>query len=122
MKKSVTKIFEFAAAHNLPHHQGLCKHFHGHNYKLEVSVSGEVTTPEGMIIDFSDLKHLIKTHIIDEYDHSNLNDHFENPTAEIMVEHIYHKLVHVFDGALKVVKVRLWETSTSYAEVEMEVK
>lgn len=113
---TVTKIFEFEAAHSLPGYDGACARHHGHSYKLEVEVGGEISMPEGMVIDFSRLKKIVKTHIVDKYDHTYLNDIFEMPTAEIMVESIFNKLSGYMDGDVKLIRVGLWETSTSYAE------
>jgi len=120
-KLSITKIFTFDAAHRLPNHKGLCKNLHGHTYKLEVTVSGVVKQSgpaKGMIMDFTVLKMIIQQKVLDLYDHRDLNICFENPTAEIMVESIAHSLLGIEDFTLE--KVRLWETSSSYAEWRAE--
>ena len=120
-KLLVTKIFTFEAAHYLPHHKGACKHRHGHSYRLEVTVSGPIqkTGPaQGMIIDFSMLKLVVNQKIIDLYDHRDLNELFANPTAEIMIEEIAKALIGYPDFTLE--RIRLWETSTSYAEWQAE--
>src|SRR3990167_10539328 len=77
----ITKRFEFSYAHILPNHGGKCKRLHGHNAVLEVTVSGEphgaetyegVRTPrsdEGMVIDFGDLKSVVKEAVVDKWDH-----------------------------------------------------
>lgn len=109
---TVTKIFTFDAAHHLPFHKGKCKNLHGHTYKLEVTVGGELDE-NGLVIDFGDLKKIVSENIIEKYDHKNLNDFFKHPTAEIMVGSIALELAKTFPG---VKKVRLWETPTSYAE------
>ena len=113
---SITKLFEFEAAHFLPHHEGLCKHMHGHSYKLEVEVTCPTLT-NGMICDFAELKERVKG-IVESYDHKVLNDYFPNPTAELMLETIANDLNVIFDyhTNLNLVRVRLWETSKSYAE------
>ena len=116
---SITKTFEFAAAHFLPHHKGLCKNLHGHSYKLEITVTGETqkTWPEqGMIMDFSNLKAIVKK-TLSRFDHSNLNEYSENPTAENVIEDIAIRLDFALCniGDVELIKVRLWETSTSYA-------
>ena len=90
---TVTKIFTFDACHHLPHYDGACNKQHGHTYKLEVTVTGKVdrdiTNPKcGMIIDFKDLKKIVDDTVISNHDHSKLNDFFENPTAEMMMEKI----------------------------------
>lgn len=116
---TVTKIFEFDAAHYLPNYIGKCSKTHGHRWKLEVEVEGGVTDygPNvGMIIDFSDLKKIVGENIIDLYDHSLLNNHFLNPTAEIMTTVIMGRLLMLLPKDVRLRRVRLWETPTSYAE------
>ena len=118
---SITKIYNFEACHHLPHYVGACHNLHGHSYKLEVTVTG---VPEearnsshcGMIMDFKDLKSIIKE-VAGKYDHSNLNDFFPNPTAEIMVEKIAGDIEReLIPYEVSLVSCRLWETATSYAE------
>lgn len=135
ISKTVTKIFTFDSAHRLPDYDGKCADLHGHTYKLEITVSGNPTVSdivskirkkkidfgkpyEGMVCDFSHLSIIVNKLIIDKLDHKNLNSIFEIPTAENMVEWIFNVLWAVFEGRLK--KVRLWETPTSYAEVNLE--
>ena len=118
---TVTKIFMFEASHNLPHYVGACHNLHGHSYKLEVTVTGGIEQDTncskcGMIIDFKDLKDIVQGTVIDKYDHSYLNDFFENPTAEIMVEKIASDLIRTLPKRLRLVSCKLWETTTSYAE------
>jgi len=111
---TVTKVFEFEAAHHLPNYDGKCSKIHGHSYKLEVEVGRKnKSTYPTMILDFSVLKKIVKEKIIDRLDHSYLNDIFEYPTAEAMVNWIRTELAHT---ELFVERIRLWETSTSYAE------
>lgn len=110
---TITKVFEFEAAHWLPKHEGLCRKVHGHSYKLEVEVTKEISESSGMIMDFADLKKVVREVIIDKYDHQMLNDSFPNPTAEKMVLSFAEDLREEVEG---IVRVRLWETSTSYAE------
>jgi len=114
----ITKIFEFAAAHHLPYHKGLCKNPHGHNFRLEVSVTRPIQKegPErGMVMDFGNLKRMIKKAILDEFDHCNLNSLFDNPTAEIMAKAFARQVQLYLGDSITVVKLRLWETSTSCA-------
>ena len=117
----VTKLFEFEACHHLPHYDGACHNLHGHSYKLEVTVSGQVSKNEndpkcGMIIDFKDLKAIVKSVAVDKYDHSNLNEFFPNPTAEIMVKQIAVDIMSKLPQGVYLMSCKLWETSTSYAE------
>ena len=117
----VTKLFEFEACHHLPHYDGACHNIHGHSYKLEVTVSGQVSKNEndpkcGMIIDFKDLNAIVKSVAVDKYDHSNLNEFFPNPTAEIMVKQIAVDIMSKLPQGVYLMSCKLWETSTSYAE------
>lgn len=118
---TVTKIFEFEACHQLPNYEGACHNLHGHSYKLEVTVGGNINydspNPKiGMIIDFKDLKKIVKEVAVDKYDHSYLNDFFSNPTAEIMVGRIATNIMEKLPENVYLVSCKLWETSTSYAE------
>jgi len=87
MTVTTTRIFEFACAHNLQYHEGKCRFFHGHNYKLHVTVSLPKDTPTmvdtndgnsnnksqlGMVTDFGNLKKIVNEVILDKYDHSLL--------------------------------------------------
>lgn len=87
----VTKIFTFDAAHALTRYYGKCERMHGHTYRLEVTVEGEVDS-NGLVIDFVLLKRLVKRHVLDHLDHHNLNDFFENPSTELVAEWIWNQL------------------------------
>ncbi|SDF78552.1 6-carboxytetrahydropterin synthase QueD [Sporolituus thermophilus] len=122
-----TKIFTFDAAHFLPGHQGKCANMHGHTYRLEVTVerkAGGVASggPEdGMVIDFGRLNAIIKEQIIEKLDHKILNECFPfRPTSENMALYIFDYLnTALASDDVKVVRVVLWETPTSYAEVSV---
>jgi len=114
---SITKQFEFEAAHFLPNHQGACCRLHGHSYKLEIEISGETNTDDlsasyGMIMDFGDLSKIVKENIIDVLDHHNLNTIISDPTAENLVLWIKEHLP--IKAPLS--RIRLWETSKAYCE------
>lgn len=119
---SVTKIFTFAAAHHLPNYNGKCKNVHGHNFKLFVTVKlrrDHVGFPEGMIVDFAELKSLVKDNVIDIIDHTNLNDRLDVPTAENLIILIKSELDFVFDSEpFYLSKLQLWESEDSFAEGE----
>ena len=122
---SVTKIFKFDAAHFLPEHSGKCADLHGYTYRLEVTVArkdgGLVAegSSAGMVIDFGDLKAIVQREIIEKVDHKMLNDIFPfRTTAENMVIHFYEVLEQQLAPlGVEVLKLRLWETQTSFAEV-----
>lgn len=118
---TVTKHFSFEACHHLPHYVGPCHNIHGHSYKLDVTVGGSIikdsnSPKQGMIIDFKDLKKLVNEKVIQRYDHSDLNDYFPNPTAEIMVKSIATEIISGLPKGVYLVCVKLWETEDSYAE------
>lgn len=106
---TVTKVFEFAASHFLTKYHGKCENLHGHNYKLEVGVIGEVRD-DGLVYDFVKLKSQVKQKIIEELDHSHLNDRFDNPSAEIIAVWIWEQL----EKDLDLYEIKLWETSTCF--------
>lgn len=111
---SVTKEVTFAAAHSLPYYDGPCFNLHGHEWRVLVTVTGAIDDKTGMIVDFVDLKKAMKVAIVDKYDHTHLNDAFDNPTAEYIVTQIVYDLCTIFGNRL--MRVRLYETPTSYVE------
>jgi 6-pyruvoyltetrahydropterin/6-carboxytetrahydropterin synthase len=120
-KLSVTKRFEFHAAHFLPDHPSQCHNVHGHTWKLEVEVTHLIDKFPRMVIDFSDLKNLVNELAINKLDHTLINNIVPYPSAERILDWIagvlYHKL-QAFD--VKLVRLRLWETDTSYATLELD--
>lgn len=73
----ITRRLEFDAGHRIPDHRSLCRHLHGHRYAIEVTVSGDITRMDGdprngMVVDFSEIKTLIKQLIVDRWDHAFL--------------------------------------------------
>lgn len=116
---TVTKRFTFEASHCLPDYDGKCSKLHGHSYKLEVTVAGEIQkegSERGMVMDFKRLKQIVKETVIDKYDHENLNDHFDYPTAELMVHKIGQDIYSRLPKGVMLYNVRLWETEDSYAD------
>jgi len=102
------------AAHNLVSYKGKCESLHGHTYKLQVVVCGE-RDEEGMVIDFLDLKRIVHEQVLSVLDHSYINDHVPQPTAENIAEWIWNKLYpHLRTDRYELIEVRLWETPTSY--------
>ena len=102
--------FTFAAAHRLPRYQGKCFNLHGHNYRLQVVLRGEPDSYSGIFVDFGDVEAAVKANILDQCDHSNLNDFIENPTAENIACWMWARL----DGKLRgLAEVRVWEIPTS---------
>ncbi len=88
--------------------------YHGHNYNLEVTISGELNEESGYLIDMKYLSDIIKEEILNPFDHKNLNldvEDFENliPTAENMAIVMYNKLLNRIDNNLEI-KIKLYET------------
>ncbi len=134
----VAKEFSFDIAHLLDGHDGKCRNLHGHTYRLQVEVTGELHAEgpkAGMVIDFADLKAVVQREILEPMDHAFLYDSgseresriaalldelqsktFAMPvrtTAEQIAAFIYQRLQA---QGLPVSAVRLWETPTSFAE------
>ncbi len=140
---SATKYFRFESAHHLPGYDGACASIHGHSYILEIEIGSPLTDEEiaitvdgrmnhegtdpigSMVIDFKDLKNKIKTCIVDFMDHEDLNKldtrgfPYWMPTAENMVIWIWKEICEKEWPAFTApIRVRLWETADSYAEVK----
>lgn len=121
MKISITKEVTFDSAHRLTDLRGSkCQDLHGHTYRLQVSVTGDVRGTVPMIMDFVDLKKAIAA-VVEKLDHKYLNDVFccDNPTAEYMVDWIRQAVNKELPAGIVVSRVKLWETPTSFVELEV---
>jgi len=137
----ISKEFTFDMAHALLGYDGLCKNIHGHSYTLVVTVIGspidDDTSPKnGMLIDFKDLKYIIKQQIIDRFDHAlvlnsltpkdlldMLMKNYDKivlldyqPTTENMIADMAQQINRLLPSHLSLYSLRLRETPTSYAE------
>ncbi|WP_102345139.1 6-carboxytetrahydropterin synthase [Bacillus sp. Marseille-P3661] len=127
---SLTRKFHFSAAHRLHSDQlsveeniklfGKCNNpnGHGHNYYLEVCISGVLDPITGMLIDLSHLDEVVETVVLNKFDHKHLNldtDEFRdlNPTSEVVAKVIYEMLAPHLP---KLHKIGLWETDKNYFE------
>lgn len=132
MKVAVFRREHFNAAHRLHNPSlseaendrlfGKCNNpnFHGHNYELEVKVVGEVDPVTGYVVDTKILSDVIKTNVLQKFDHKNLNldvPHFKdvNPTAENIAVVIWNILRPLLDPNLSLT-IRLYETERNYVE------
>jgi 6-pyruvoyltetrahydropterin/6-carboxytetrahydropterin synthase len=106
-KMALEMDFHFAAAHRLPRYRGKCFNMHGHNYKLTVTLYGEPDPYTGILVDFGDIETAVKEHVLDQCDHSTLNDFIENPTAENIVVWMWQRLRGKLPG---MTQLKLWET------------
>jgi 6-pyruvoyltetrahydropterin/6-carboxytetrahydropterin synthase len=105
---------------------GKCNYpnFHGHNYDLVVKLVGEPDPSTGFVIDLKRLSDIIKEHVLDRFDHKNLNLDVKefrdlNPTAENIAVVIYHILREQIDPSLEL-QVRLYETERNFVEYPVE--
>jgi 6-pyruvoyltetrahydropterin/6-carboxytetrahydropterin synthase len=137
----ITKEFRFEAAHALRGYDGPCKSIHGHSYELSVTVAGipseDKDSPKtGMVMDFGDLKKIIKKNIIDAVDHAlilnkdypvedvqKISEVFCNivwvgyqPTSENMLADFAGKIIPLLPQGVKLYSPKLRETATSFAE------
>jgi 6-pyruvoyltetrahydropterin/6-carboxytetrahydropterin synthase len=128
---SITRRFTFAAGHILAHADwdddqnrevfGTCSRDHGHNYELEVTVSGAVDADTGMIINLREVDKIVKERVIADVDHRHLNRDVSwlfdcIPTTENVALAIWRHLEGGFQAA-RLDKVRLKETENNAAEV-----
>ncbi|WP_298528717.1 6-carboxytetrahydropterin synthase [uncultured Christiangramia sp.] len=141
-KIRITKQFTFETGHALYGYDGKCRNVHGHSYKLGVTVIGEpITNLEhvklGMVIDFGDLKKIVRSEIVDQFDHATVfnknTPHLElakelksrghhvilvdyQPTSENMVIDFAAKISGHLPEHIKLHSLKLQETETSFAE------
>ena len=138
----ITKQFSFETGHALYGYDGKCKNVHGHSYKLSVTVMGQpikntANVKFGMVIDFSDLKKIVKEEIVDVFDHATVfnqnTPHVElakelkdrghhvilvdyQPTSEMMVIDFAAKIKKRLPENIDLHAIKLQETDTSFAE------
>ncbi len=141
-KIRITKQFSFETGHALYGYDGKCKNVHGHSYKLSVTVIGTPITDHsnvkfGMVIDFGDLKKIVKEEIVDQFDHATVfnqnTPHIElanelknrghhvilvnyQPTSENMVIDFAEKIKKRLPNTIELHSLKLQETETSFAE------
>ncbi len=128
----IARLFRFESAHQLPFHDGKCRHLHGHSYRLELVFSGVPRTPDpddpqsGFVADFGRIRTHVEQALIDRYlDHRFLNESLPGlpyPSAEYVALWIMRWCMMHLDGTdcmanATIDTVRLWETETSWAEV-----
>ena len=143
----IGKVIQWDMGHRVLNHRSVCRGLHGHRYKAEICVEGnlvekENASEEGMGIDFADIKKTAQKFIQEELDHAfmvwdkdeELLDFFKKskghkpvivpftPTAENVAAYIYanlkDKFADVFNTGLRLHSIKLWETPTSYAVCE----
>lgn len=137
----ITKMYDFEMAHVLKDYDGPCRNIHGHSYKLYVTVIGSPledsgSPKKGMVMDFKDLKAIVKRFIVDRFDHAlvinsetdpvmveSMKRHMEKliivdyqPTSENLVNDFAGIIQSHLPDHVQLHNLRLWETATSYSE------
>lgn len=140
-KIRITKEFRFEMAHALWNYDGLCKNIHGHSYILQVTVIGEPGQNEedpkyGMVMDFGDLKKIVKEEIVEPMDHAlvvsdkapsdkllqlpQMSDRYHitpyQPTCENLLIDFAGRIAHRLPSGIALFSLKLHETGNSFAE------
>ncbi len=141
----ITRRLEFDAGHRIPSHNSQCRHLHGHRYAIEITLSGDIITTEGiseqgMVMDYSEVKRIAKEQLVDAWDHAflvyrgdtvvldflnSLPNHKTvvldvPPTAENLATHAFELLNaayrHNYGNHLRLKRVRIYETPNNWAD------
>ena len=130
---SVSKRIDFCYGHRLMDYSGVCRHQHGHNATAEIEIRTGSLDNRNMVADFSDIKRIVKDWIDREFDHKMILRHDDplvkplqelgepvfvvrdNPTVELIARLIFD---FVKGRGLQVVRVKVWETPSSYASYD----
>jgi len=141
----ITRRLEFDAGHRIPNHASQCKHLHGHRYAMEITLSGDIITTEGvseqgMVMDFSDVKRIAKEQLVDSWDHAFLVYRGDKDVLDFLGSIPGHKTVvldavptaenlaliafNILNGAyrdtygnhLRLERVRIFETPNNWAD------
>lgn len=127
---SITKEVYFCYGHRLMHHNGKCRHLHGHSVKASITLEQEKLDAQNMVCDFSEVKNAVESYIERHLDHNLLlhkddplipsllaqQERFlaldEHPTAEVLSKMIYD---YMKNAGFPIISVSLWETASAYA-------
>ena len=141
----ISSKLEFDAGHRIPSHNSQCRHLHGHRYAVEITLSGDIITDEGiakqgMVMDYSEVKQIAKDALIDKWDHAflvysgdvqvlqflqSIEDHKTvvldtPPTAENLALVAFNILDNAYQdnygNHLRLEQVRLFETPNCWAD------
>jgi 6-pyruvoyltetrahydropterin/6-carboxytetrahydropterin synthase len=131
--------FTFDAAHRILGHPGKCAYLHGHTYHVEVAVGADRLDPLGMVMDFDDLRALVRKVVLDRWDHATLLAREDplapailavqaeapekvvrvdgNPTAEILTRHAWGAIAQGLPPGVRLLRVRIEETPACSSEL-----
>ena len=131
MNYAVTRLIHFCYGHRLLNYDGKCRHPHGLNGRIEITIKRKSLDSLGMVMDFEEIKERVQKWVDRELDHKMLLNEKDplvgvlrgldepvvtmkgNPTAEAISRHIFD---YARAQKLPVARVRVWETVNSYAE------
>ncbi|AGA34105.1 Queuosine biosynthesis QueD, PTPS-I [Thioalkalivibrio nitratireducens DSM 14787] len=145
----ITRKLEFDAGHRIPDHRSQCRHLHGHRYTIMITLRGEIIEASGepvngMVMDFSDVKAIAKTHLVDRWDHAFLVYRGDHRVVEFLASMPDHKTVvldcvptaenlaqlafrildplyrDTYGNQLRLDRVRLYETPNCWADAVRE--
>ncbi len=146
----ITRRLEFDAGHRIPDHASQCKHLHGHRYVIEITLTGDIihaagNPANGMVMDFGEIKHIAKRHLVDQWDHAFLAFRDDTPIVDFLGSLPDHKTVlldavptaenlaliafrildtqyaDTFGNHLRLEQVRLFETPNCWADATREM-
>ncbi|MBI5436077.1 MAG: 6-carboxytetrahydropterin synthase QueD [Nitrosomonadales bacterium] len=141
----ITRRLEFDAGHRIPSHTSQCRHLHGHRYAIEITLSGDIITTEGlseqgMVMDYSEVKRIAKEQLVDAWDHAFLVYRGDKAVLDFLSGMPEHKTVvldvpptaenlatvafDILNGAyretyanrLRLERVRIYETPNNWAD------
>lgn len=150
MSMRITRRLEFDAGHRIPNHASQCRHLHGHRYAIEITLSGELirtegASEEGMVMDFSDVKRIANSVLVEHWDHAFLVYRGDRAVVDLLATLPEHKTVvlpvvptaenlaaeafRILDAAyrdtygnqLRLERVRLYETPNNWADAVRSV-
>ncbi|MDO8519804.1 MAG: 6-carboxytetrahydropterin synthase [Deltaproteobacteria bacterium] len=128
---ALTTSYDICAAHKLWNKAwdetknraafGHCADLHGHQYKLEVTLTGEISPDTGMLLNGHEIDRIIRDKILTRMDHKYLNDDIpffkeHQPTAEWIAVWVFEELKGAFQVNCRLVRIRVYETPSLYAE------
>jgi 6-pyruvoyltetrahydropterin/6-carboxytetrahydropterin synthase len=142
MPLTLMRRIRFCSGHRLFRHGGKCEFFHGHNYMADFFVTGDEVDEVGRVVDFAELKRILKGWIDENWDHAFILSEEDkngieaikmvvptkyyllpfNPTAENMAMYLVEKICpQLFDGmTIRATKVIIWETEEAYSEATID--
>ena len=145
----ITRRLEFDAGHRIPNHKSQCRHLHGHRYAIEITLSGDIITSEGlpeqgMVMDFTDVKRIAMEQLVNAWDHAFLVYRGDKPVCDFLASLPDHKTVilnvvptaenlaqiafdilepayqDTYGFSLRLERIRIYETPNNWADCERE--